>query len=103
MEEEDEGARIQLAPEPRPLLPPTSHSLLLQLLLGTHLLFTPLARLLAVSVSIHRRIAVSLFFLPLPNVTEIAGTNECDKLTVVGKYPALFNRWQIEICANQWK
>ena len=92
MEEEEQGPPIQLAPEPRPLLPPTSHPILLQLLLGTHLLFTPLARLLALGASIHRRIAVSLYFLPAPNVTELAGTSECEQLTVVGEYPALFNR-----------
>jgi len=92
---EEEGPPIQLAPEPRPLLPPTSNSILLQLLLGTHLLFTPLARLLALGVSIHRRIAVSLYFLPPSNVTALAGTTECEQLTVVDEYPALFNRWQI--------
>ena len=96
MEEEEQSRPIQLAPEPRPLLPPTSHSILLQLLLATHILFTPLARLLALGVSIHRRISISLYFLPPPNVTELAGTSECEQLTVVGEYPALFNRCYID-------
>ena len=96
MEEEEQSRPIQLAPEPRPLLPPTSHSILLQLLLATHILFTPLARLLALGVSIHRRISISLYFLPPPNVTELAGTSECEQLTVVGEYPALFSRCYID-------
>ena len=59
-------------------------SLLLQLLLATHLLFTPLARLLALGVSIHRRIDIALYFLPSSDdVAELAGTSECDNLTVV--------------------
>ena len=92
---EEGGPPIQLAPEPRPLLPPASHPILMQLLLGVHLLFTPLARFLALGVSFHRRIAVSLYFHPPSNVTELAGTSECEQLTVVDEYPALFNRWQI--------
>merc|ERR1711971_1161330 len=89
---EEEGPPIQLASEPRPLLPPASHPILMQLLLGVHLLFTPLARFLALGVSFYRRIAISLYFLPPPNVTELAGTSEGEQLTVVDEYPALFNR-----------
>ena len=95
-DEEKESLQIQLGPPPRPLLPPSSCPILMQLLLGIHLLFTPLARLLALGVSIHRRIAIALYFLPPSNVTEIAGTSECEQLTVVvDEHPALFNRLQI--------
>ena len=94
MDEDEGGLPIQITPEPRPLLPASSHPLLLQLLLATHLLFTPLARLLALGVSIHRRIDIALYFLPSSDdVAELAGTSECDNLTVVGEYPALFTRW----------
>ena len=101
MEEEDgAGLLIEGAPPPRPLLPPTAHPLLLQLLLASHLLVTPIARLLALAATIHQRTALALFFLPPTNVTELAGTSECDQLTVVVEdHPALFNRWTSSI----WK
>ena len=69
MDEDEGGLPIQITPEPRPLLPSSSHPLLLQVLLAIHLLFTPLARLLALGVSIHRRIDIALYFLPSSRVT----------------------------------